>query len=270
MANILVLGAGELGTPILHHLIAGRKPGTSISLVVRPSTLADPESSQSSLAKYLVANDVTRIGADINRATTEELATLFRSHDTVVSASGMTAPPGTQLKLAHAVLEAGVSRYVPWQFGLDYDAIGKGGAQDLFDEQLDVRALLRAQKRTEWAIISTGIFMTFLFEDAFGVVEGLRASVQPTVKALGDWDNKVTYTHPEDIGRGKSYLSLCNARASPTSDHCSSDASSATATSMYIVRHDWNSPANISACIDRNGSPRRMARSEERDSICRW
>lgn len=143
---------------------------------------------------------------DINRGTVEDLAALFQDYDTVVSASGMVAPSGTQLKLAHAVLRAGVSRYVPWQFGLDYDAIGKGGAQDLFDEQLDVRALLRGQKRTEWVIISTGIFMTFLFVHAFGVVEGVGSSVKPKVRALGSWENKVTYTHPEDIGRGKSRL----------------------------------------------------------------
>lgn len=173
MANILVLGAGELGTPILHHLIAGCKPGTNIALVVRPSTLTDPDFGKSALAKHLEANKVKRIGIDIYRATTEELAALFDSYDTVVSASCMAAPRGTQLKLAHAVLKAGVSRYVPWQFGLDYDAIGKGGAQDLFDEQLDVRALLRSQKKTEWVIVGTGIFMTFLSENAFGVVEGL-------------------------------------------------------------------------------------------------
>lgn len=57
MANILVLGAGELGEPILRHLISGCKPGTCVSLVVRPSTLADAESSQSPLAKHLVSSN---------------------------------------------------------------------------------------------------------------------------------------------------------------------------------------------------------------------
>lgn len=71
----------------------------------------------------------------------------------------------------------------------------------MFDEQLEVRALLRSQKATEWAIISTGIFMTFLFEEAFGVVENLRGKGKPMVRGLGSWENKVTYTHPEDVGR---------------------------------------------------------------------
>ena len=52
------------------------------------------------------------------------------------------------------VLEADVKRYFPWQFGVDYDVIGRGSAQDLFDEQLDVRDLLRSQNRMEWVIVS--------------------------------------------------------------------------------------------------------------------
>lgn len=200
MHNILLLGAGELGTPIVHHLLPLLGDSAKLSLVVRPSTLADPASSQTPLARLLESNKVPRIGLDTARASHEELVSLFKGHDTVISASGMAAPSGTQLKLARAVLEAGVARYVPWQFGLDYDAIGKGGAQDLFDEQLDVRAVLRAQKATEWIIVSTGIFMTFLFEEPFGVVTGVRGGEQPTVRALGSWENRVTYTHPEDIG----------------------------------------------------------------------
>ena len=69
-------------------------------------------------------------------------------------------------------------------------------AQDLFDEQLDVRDLLRLQDRMEWVIISTGMFTNFLFESSFGVVD----LMQNTVHALGSWDNAVTATTPEDIG----------------------------------------------------------------------
>ena len=75
---------------------------------------------------------------------------------------GFAAGPGTQRKLAHAALDSGVKRYFPWQFGVDYDAIGRGGPQDLFDEQLDVRELWRGQDRTEWVIVSTGMFNSFI------------------------------------------------------------------------------------------------------------
>ena len=112
----------------------------------------------------------------------------------------MLVPPGGAgahcYVIAQAALDAGVRRYFPWHFGVDYDLIGRGSAQDLFDEQLDVRDLLRSQDRTEWIIVSTGMFTSFLFEPSFGVVN----LAQNTVHALGSWDTAVTVTTPEDIG----------------------------------------------------------------------
>jgi hypothetical protein len=99
------------------------------------------------------------------------------------------------------VLEAGVKRFFPWQFGVDYDVVGRGSAQDLWDEQLDVRDLLRSQDQTEWVIVSTGLFMSFLFEPSFGIVELEGDKKGGMVRALGSWDNKVTVTTPEDIGK---------------------------------------------------------------------
>lgn len=74
--------------------------------------------------------------------------------------------------------------------------IGRGSPQDLFDAQLDVRELLRAQAKTEWVIISTGMFTSFLFEPVFGVVD----FENDTVNALGSLENSVTLTTPDDIG----------------------------------------------------------------------
>ena len=79
---------------------------------------------------------------------------------------------------------------------MDYDIIGRGSAQALFDEQLDVRDLLWAQSHTEWVIVSTGMFTSFLFEPSFGVVD----LATNTVNALGNLDNAVTVTTAEDIG----------------------------------------------------------------------
>ena len=118
------------------------------------------------------------------------------SFHTVISCTGFVGGPGVQRKIARAALDGGVKRFVPWQFGVDYDAIGRGSPQDLFDEQLDVRDLLRAQQATEWVIVSTGMFTSFLFEPAFGVVD-LAAN---RVNALGSLDTAVTLTTADDIG----------------------------------------------------------------------
>ncbi|KAJ2926353.1 hypothetical protein H1R20_g10747, partial [Candolleomyces eurysporus] len=109
----------------------------------------------------------------------------------------MGFPLGTQEKLAQLVLRANVKLYVPWQFGVDYEAVGQGSSQQLFDEQLRVRALLRSQTTTEWLIVSTGVFMSFVFLAAFGMVD----REQRTVRALGSWDNSFTSTPVEDIAR---------------------------------------------------------------------
>lgn len=131
------------------------------------------------------------------------LAQILKPFDLVISSLGFVSGPGLQVKITKAVLSAGVKRYVPWQFGVDYDVVGRGSAQPVWDEQLDVRELLRGQKETEWVIVSTGIFMSFLFEDWYGVVD-LEAEGEDgekgVVRAFGSWGNEVTVTTPEDIG----------------------------------------------------------------------
>lgn len=100
------------------------------------------------------------------------------------------------MTVANAAIQSGIPRYFPWQFGVDFDAIGRGGPHDLFEAQLDARDLLRSQDTLERVIISTGMFTSFLFEPDFGVVDLENHAVH----ALGSMDNAVTLTTPEDIG----------------------------------------------------------------------
>lgn len=195
---ILVIGTGELGASVLAALTrhVGEHPGAAtISVLLRPPA-PDTGGQRDSRSKELTAMGIAIEHADVATASAAELAAIMGGYDTVISCIGFAAGSGTQLKLARAALTAGVPRYFPWQFGVDYDEIGRGSAQPLFDEQLDVRDLLRDQHTTEWVIVSTGMFTSFLFEPAFGVVD-LAAN---TVHALGSWDNEVTLTTPEDIG----------------------------------------------------------------------
>jgi uncharacterized protein YbjT (DUF2867 family) len=196
-ASILVLGAGELGMPVLRNLAKrlDSSSGATVTVLLRRSSI-DPEapSKQKDIAE-LRSLGVHFLAGDLADPTTD-LSALFKGYHTVIGCTGFVTGRGFQLKLAHAVLEADVKRYFPWQFGVDYDLIGRGSAQDLFDEQLDVRDLLRSQHRTEWVIVSTGMFTSFLFEPSFGVVD----LAQNSVHALGSWDTAVTVTTPEDIG----------------------------------------------------------------------
>ncbi|KAK4217184.1 NAD(P)-binding protein [Rhypophila decipiens] len=195
--SILIIGAGELGTAILTALLShpARQPGaTQISLLRRPATLTTPTPETT----RLLSLGITLEPGDFVDDPIPQLAATFSKYHTVIQASGFGLPPGTQSRVTSAVLQAGVERYFPWQFGLNYRAIGKGSDQNLFDEMLSVRETLAAQDKTSWTVVSTGLFMSFLlFEKAFGVVdfEGRK------VTALGGWENKVTLTAAEDIGR---------------------------------------------------------------------
>jgi nucleoside-diphosphate-sugar epimerase len=220
--RILVLGAGELGTAVLRHLAAQRDASAaSVTVLLRESTIHSTDTAKRAEIEALVACGVELLAGDLAHASEAQLAALFSPFDTVIGCTGFVAGRGTQLLLARAVLVAGVRFYIPWQFGVDYDAIGTsislarrpcpahptvgpGSAQDLFDEQLAVRALLRAQTRTRWAILSTGMFTSFLFWPPFGVVDA--AADPPVVRALGAWDNRVTLTTAEDIGRATAAL----------------------------------------------------------------
>jgi hypothetical protein len=209
--SILVLGAGELGTQVLHSLTTHpslSSSNTKITLLLRPSTLSSTNpTKQSELASYRASN-IALLPGDIANDPESHLTTLFAPFDSIISCTGMALPPGTQLKISRAVLAAAesgsVRRYFPWQFGVDYDAIGLASAQDLFDEQLAVRELLRGQQEVEWVIVSTGMFMSFLFEEGFGVVD----FVAGRVRALGTWENRLSVTAVEDIGRVVAELAL--------------------------------------------------------------
>jgi hypothetical protein len=150
------------------------------------------------------AQGIDVVEGDVAEFTSQQLAATFSSFDTIINCCGIGMAPGTQLKVAEAAIASGCRKYFPWQFGVDYEAIGRDSAQDLFTEQLDVRDLLRSQTKVKWLIVSTGIFTSFIFEPHFGVI----SQDMKTVTALGSWENEITVTTPEDIGRLTAEMAL--------------------------------------------------------------
>ena len=196
--SILVLGAGELGMAVLRGLAEHRqRESSTITVLLRLGAINSTDPQKQAQRSELQSLGISTIAGDVVTASVSELASLCEPFTMVISCTGMVAGPGLQIKLTQAILKAGIKRYIPWQFGVDYDTIGRDSAQDLFSEQLDVRDLLRRQTKTEWIIVSTGMFMSFLFEESFGVVDADRK----VVRALGSWQNRVTVTAVEDIGK---------------------------------------------------------------------
>lgn len=196
--KVLVLGAGQLGIAVLEHLVpAVTQLNGIVSVIVSPASWDKQGKLRSDMHQKQADAGAEFISVDVAASTIESLKTHFANFDTVINCMGFVAGSGTQIKITRAVLEAGVSRYFPWQFGVNYDVVGKGSGQPVWDEQYDVRTLLREQNTTEWVIVSTGMFTSFLFEPAFDVVN----LSEKTINALGGWDTQVTVTSPADIGR---------------------------------------------------------------------
>ncbi|KAJ4387471.1 hypothetical protein N0V93_008063 [Gnomoniopsis smithogilvyi] len=179
----------------LHVLPAGTP--TKLDVLLREESIHSPLSSKQASNDRLRSLGANLVPGNFVDGEVSSLVNTFKNYDVVIQAGGYGLPKGTQIKSASAALQAGVSRYFPWQFGVDYEAIGEGSAQELFDEMLQVRKMLRSQNHTQWTVISTGLFMSYLFLPDFGVVE-LEKKI---VRALGSWHNKITVTTPEDIGR---------------------------------------------------------------------
>ncbi|MBO9133550.1 aromatic alcohol reductase [Rhizobium sp. B230/85] len=196
--SILLIGAGELGMPVLRNLArkAMHRPDTTISVLLRAATVESTDTVKQRDVSEIRALGIEIVTGDILAASVSELAAIFARFDTVIGCAGFSAGRNTPMKLAKAALDANLKRYFPWQFGVDFDVIGRGSPQDLFDAQIDVRDLLRGQDKTDWVVISTGMFTSFLFEPVFGVVD-LKKNV---VNALGSLDTEVTLTTPDDIG----------------------------------------------------------------------
>jgi len=194
-SSIFVLGAGELGMAVLRGLTQ-RGRTSKLAVLLRSETVRSTDIQKKQIIAELREIGAELVSGDLQHDSVDELASIFQPFETVIGCTGFAAGKNAQINIAQGVLQAGVKRYVPWQFGVDYDRIGSGSAQDLFDEQLRVRELLRGQNKTEWLIISTGMFTSFLFDPAFGVVD----LTQGHVRALGSWDNSVTVTAAADIG----------------------------------------------------------------------
>ncbi|KAI4684324.1 uncharacterized protein J4E84_006312 [Alternaria hordeiaustralica] len=200
--TILLLGAGELGTAFLPHLSA--LPNTHITIGIR------------SPSKYthLQSPNISLTAIDLS-SPSPSLAKIFSAYDILISATGFGADPSSVLKLAEEALLAGKIRkeqgkgkfwFFPWQWGVDYDVIGDGeGMMPLFGAQRDVRNLLREkadESNVKWTVVSTGIFMSFLFEQFWGIVDRSKEEEgKVVVRCLKDWDHKVTVTDVNDIGR---------------------------------------------------------------------
>lgn len=201
--QLLLIGLGELGNAIYSQI--STLPKTHITLGVRsPEKYAHLASSTTSLLEL----DVT--------SPSSTLIPIFSTFDIIISATGYGKSTDRLPKISEEVLAAGRLRkqagksklwWFPWQFGSDFDVTGDvGGLMPLFGVQQAIRGMLRREADdagVQWTIVSTGLFMSFLFEPFWGIVDRTAETEtgQITSRCLRSWDHSVSVTDVSDIGR---------------------------------------------------------------------
>ena len=133
--DILIIGAGELGMPVLRNVVRRAKDveGSSVSVLLRASAIASTAPDKERDVAEIKNLGVKIVEGDLVKNTVDELASIFADYDTVIGCTGITAGLETPMKVARAALQARVPRYFPWQFGVDFDVIGRGSPQYVFD-----------------------------------------------------------------------------------------------------------------------------------------
>lgn len=256
--SILVIGAGELGSAILDALLSHPlydPSRTTVTLALRPSTLANPDPDRRAQQASYRDKGIALVAADVEAWSEDELATMFRDggYIAVLHAGGFGVGPGTLVKVTRAVLAASptangsggsgsVEYYVPWQFGVDYDVITRAGGQGMFSEQLDVRDLLRAQSKVDWVIVSCGMFMSFLFEEFWGVVRGERSEQNENEQSDHQTDGQDTDT---DKDKDKIIVTALNSWSTQITTTTAADIAKCTANLLYTPDTPINQPVYI-------------------------
>ena len=91
--NILVLGAGELGMPVLRNLARRAKnvDGATISVLLRASAVASDEPTKKRQINELRDLGIEIVEGDLVNSSIDELASLFSRYDTVIGCAGYAA-----------------------------------------------------------------------------------------------------------------------------------------------------------------------------------
>ncbi|KAF3044307.1 hypothetical protein E8E12_006908 [Didymella heteroderae] len=223
--QILLIGLGELGLALYSQI--STLPNIHITLGIRsPAKHTHLASSTTSLLEL----DVT--------SQSSTLIPLFSAFDVVISATGYGESEDRLPKLAHEILAAGRLRkekgerklwFFPWQWGVDFDVTGDvGGLMPLFGVQKQIRALLWSEAEAagvQWTVVGTGLFMSFLFEPFWGIVDRSKEAERGelTVRCLRDWDHSVSVTDVQDIGRVLARILKGDVEAADTVLHIAGD-----------------------------------------------
>lgn len=193
--NVLVTGYGNIGLPILKALTSSEFSDRIAAFVlIRPASLADP-AKQPAIAEVR-ALGVTVLEGDLEAGVPALTALLTGAAiATVVSVVG-GLQIGHQLPLVEAAKAAGVTHFIPSEFGVDTERTPTDG---MWGPPVQAKqAVQRAVQASgvDYTLIYTGVFAEFIVGNTIAGVDLQRG----TVAAPGSWDAKVNTTPFEEVG----------------------------------------------------------------------
>ncbi|KAJ3004448.1 hypothetical protein HKX48_001225 [Thoreauomyces humboldtii] len=191
--RVAIVGAtGNLGTAITNALLShGDKVQVTLLLRALP---ADAPAAKQAGRTALLDQGARAIDIDVQSASIEELATALRDTDVVLSTVGIELLKEGQLKLVEAAKIAGVKRFIPSEFGIDMDKVGRGGPVSVWDFKLDVQDAIK-KAGLDYTFIEVGIFAEYIAP---------FAGVDPATKTLtapGSFDARISLSPLGDVGR---------------------------------------------------------------------
>ena len=199
--HVLVTGYGRVGKHLLDALTdpeycsSARSPQVKTFLLVRPASLAD--SSKRAVIDQHTAKGVTVIEGDLSHGAAA-LTPLLQSHGIKTVVSVVSGNYDTQLALIEAAKAAGVTHFIPSDFGTDYDNVPNNSVfYDMIAQpKLAIHEAVR-KSGLEWTLIANGWFAEILYGmSAMGVDSKAR-----TVAAPVSFDTLTTLTALADVGR---------------------------------------------------------------------
>ncbi|KAG5614281.1 hypothetical protein H5410_014105 [Solanum commersonii] len=191
-SKILIIGGtGYIGKYLVKESV---KCGYSTFILVRESTLANPEKSK--LIDTFKSIGVTLIYGDLSNQ--ESLIKAIKQVDVVISTVG-GGQFADQENIINAIKEAGnIKRFLPSEFGFDVDHVDAvEPAASHFALKAKIRGMIRSQGMIPYTFVISNWFADFFLPN-FG---DLQAKTPPKDKVVifGDGNTKAIYVKEEDI-----------------------------------------------------------------------
>ncbi|KAI8607614.1 hypothetical protein BC830DRAFT_1072817 [Chytriomyces sp. MP71] len=192
--NIAILGGtATIGQQLIKDLLANKDEFASVVLLTR-----DPESTK--------AKELSALGAIPRRLPSELSAPSSRPHlvealkgiDVVVSMVGAAGIP-EQEALIYASIEAGVTRFIPSEYGINGDL--HAPSVGFIGEKVPIRALLRSPEvsvKLEHTIVLNGYFVDGFFSAFYGW-DFDKAPTAVGARVAGAGDVPISLTKQTDV-----------------------------------------------------------------------